>query len=220
MTEMAGGGLPVLYSFRRCPYALRARMALAASQTPVALREVLLRDKPAEMLAISPKGTVPVLQLTDGRVLDESLAIMRWALRRNDPDAWLGGDQTECAALIQHNDAVFKTQLDHYKYFVRFPAHSQAHYRAQAEDTLRDWEQRVVRTGGGLVEPQLRLADAAMFPFVRQFAGVEPQWWASAPYPALRQWLNRWTASTRYLAAMLRVPRWQPGVDAVVVDWR
>ncbi|TJY58412.1 glutathione S-transferase [Sinimarinibacterium sp. CAU 1509] len=216
----AAGGLPVLYSFRRCPYALRARMALAASQTPVELREVLLRDKPAEMLAVSPKGTVPVLQLTDGRVLDESLAIMLWALQRIDPDAWLGGDQAEGAALIQHNDTVFKTQLDRYKYFVRFPAQSQAHYRAQAEDTLRDWEQRIVRTGGGLVDTQLRLADAAVFPFVRQFAGVEPQWWVSAPYPALRQWLNQWTDSTRYLAAMLRVAGWQPGAGSVVVDWR
>jgi glutathione S-transferase len=221
MTEDVGAGaLPVLYSFRRCPYALRARMALAASQTPVELREVLLRDKPAQLLAISPKATVPVLELLDGRVIDESLAIMQWALQHNDPFAWLDDDQAEGAALIRHNDTVFKPQLDRYKYFVRFPAQSQAHYRAQAQDTLLDWERWIADTGGGLIDTRQRLADAAVFPFVRQFAGVEPQWWASAPYPALRRWLKQWTDSAPYVAAMLRVPRWQPGQTPVVVRWR
>lgn len=211
---------PVLYSFRRCPYAIRARLALAVSGIAVELREVLLRDKPAELLQASPKGTVPVMVLADGRVLDESLAIMQWALARNDPDAWLQGDPAEPAALIAHNDTVFKGQLDRYKYCTQYPQHPQAHYRALAENTLREWERRIQDHGGGLTNARPRLADAAIFPFVRQFAGVEPGWWVSAPYPALRRWLQSWTDSDLFRAAMVAAPQWQPGAAPVVVDWR
>lgn len=211
---------PVLYSFRRCPYAIRARLALAVSGTAVELREVLLRDKPSAMLEASAKGTVPLLVLPDGRVLDESQAIMLWALQHRDPGAWLGGDHADSAGLIGHNDSVFKSQLDRYKYFVRYPDQSQADHRAQAECTLRDWEQRLARNGGGLTDAKPRLADAALFPFVRQFAGVEPLWWASAPYPALRLWLQTWIASDLFSAAMVQVPRWLPSASPVVVNWR
>jgi len=108
--------LPVLYSFRRCPYAIRARLALAQAGLPVELREVALRRKPAEMLALSPKGTVPVLQLPDGQVLDESLDIMRWALQQADPQGWLdAGPQALAAELIALNDGPFKALLDRYK---------------------------------------------------------------------------------------------------------
>jgi glutathione S-transferase len=203
---------PLLYSFRRCPYAIRARVALAASGTAVELREVLLRDKPAAMLQASPKGSVPVLVLADGAVLDQSLAIMQWALQRHDPGDWLGGDQAANAELIGHNDTVFKSQLDRYKYFVRHPERSQAEHRAQAEATLRDWERRLVSNGGGLSQAKLRLGDAALFPFVRQFAAVEPAWWMSAPYPGLRLWLQRWIESEWFSAAMVQVARWVPEV--------
>lgn len=210
---------PVLYSFRRCPYAIRARLALAASGSAVMLREVLLRDKPTAMLEVSPKGTVPVLVLPGGRVLDESVDIMRWALRRRDPQVWWVDDAAADLALIETNDTTFKTQLDQYKYFTRYPPHSQAHYRAEAEATLRQWEQRIADNRGGLMGAKQRLADAAVFPFVRQFAGVDPQWWASAPYPALRDWLQGWMDSAVFAAVMRRVPRWQPGSVPVVVDW-
>ncbi|MGB5485315.1 glutathione S-transferase N-terminal domain-containing protein, partial [Parasphingorhabdus sp.] len=111
--------LPLLYSFRRCPYAMRARMALLISETPVRLREVVLRDKPTEMIAASPKATVPVLVLPDGQVIDESLAIMHWALERNDPEHWLQGNAAE-SALIAEADGPFKRHLDRYKYPVRY----------------------------------------------------------------------------------------------------
>lgn len=209
---------PVLYSFRRCPYAIRARLALVVADIALELREVRLRDKPAELLAISPKATVPVLQLPDGNVLDESLGIMCWALRQGDPQAWLGGDSQAAMALIDDNDRRFKPRLDRYKYHVRFPEKTQAQHRAEAETLLQDWEQRLLDSGFGLTGPRMQLADAALFPFVRQFAGVEPDWWASAPYPALRQWLACWQASDLFLRAMRNHPVWQAGAVPVLID--
>ncbi|MGB1581943.1 MAG: glutathione S-transferase N-terminal domain-containing protein, partial [Nevskiales bacterium] len=125
--------LPVLYSFRRCPYAMRARIALAKAGVTVELREILLKDKPAEMLALSPKGTVPVLQLPGGEVIDESLDVMRWALQGHDPDSWLEPDPELTEVLIEANDGPFKSALDRYKYFTRFPEQPREVYRAQGE---------------------------------------------------------------------------------------
>ncbi len=212
--------LPVLYSFRRCPYAIRARMALAASGTVVVLREVRLRDKPAAMLALLPKGTVPVLQRPDGGVLDESLAIMRWALHRNDPQQWLGGDAQASEVLIQDNDERFKPLLDRYKYSVRYPEQSQQDHRMQAETVLRQWEGQLTRFTGGLTCAQPRLADVALFPFVRQFAGVEPAWWDSAPYPQLQAWLGRWARSSVFERVMLNVAPWHAAAAPVTIDWQ
>jgi glutathione S-transferase len=221
MTETAPGAAqwPVLYSFRRCPYAIRARLALAASGSTVEVREVVLRDKPQAMLDASPKGSVPVMVLPDGEVLDQSLAIMRWALQRRDPVAWLAGDAAADASLIDQNDAVFKAQLDRYKYFVRYPEHTQSEHRAQAESSLRDWEQRLLNNGGSLIDARPRLADAALFPFVRQFAAVEPQWWATAPYPRLRLWLQTWAASSLLASVMAPLPAWKPGAEPTVIAW-
>ena len=121
--------LPVLYSFRRCPYAIRARMAICYAGVPVELREILLKNKPPGMLAASPKGTVPVLVLPDGRVLDESCDVMRWALAIHDPDNWMDPALSrEASRLIAENDGSFKTHLDHYKYADRYPEQTPVHY--------------------------------------------------------------------------------------------
>ena len=184
---------PVLYSFRRCPYAIRARLALAAAGVPVAHREVSLQHKPAALLAISPKGTVPVLQLADGRVLDESLDIMCWALAGNDPRAWLtAAPRPEQDALIRRNDADFKPQLDRYKYASRHPQRTQAEWREEAvSGLLADLEARLARMPA-LCGPRASLADVALFPFVRQFAGVEADALGPTSLPHLRRWLDGW----------------------------
>jgi len=202
--------LPVLYSFRRCPYAIRARLALAAAGVAVAHREVALARKPAALLAISPKGTVPVLQLDDGTVLDESLDIMRWALARRDPQGWLNAaPEAEQAALIHRNDEDFKPLLDRYKYASRHPEQTQAewHDRAVASH-LADLEARLGQATS-LCGDRPSMADAALFPFVRQFAGVEPARFARGPLPNLRRWLEGWLASPLFEAVMVRHAPWQ-----------
>ena len=192
----------ILYSFRRCPYAMRARLALRYAGVPVRIEEVSLKAKPAEMLALSPKGTVPVLA-GDGRVLDESLDIMRWALAQNDPQDWLLGGDQRIDALIARNDSEFKVHLNHYKYAERYPEYSREHYRQQAEVILADLE-RMLGEQRYLLADHPSLADAALLPFIRQFAGVEPQWFAEAPYPRLWAWLQGWLESELFKAIMAK----------------
>ena len=196
---------PVLYSFRRCPYAIRARLALAVSGTAVAHREVKLRDKPAEMLAASPKGTVPVLVLPDGAVIDESLDIMRWALGRNDPDDWLAGDD---AALIAANDGAFKVHLDRYKYPDRYAADGVDH-RAAGLAMLGALEQRLGEQAylGGT---RFGLADAAILPFVRQFAAVDREWFAAQELARVQGWLAAFVGSPLFEGVMVVREPWQP----------
>jgi glutathione S-transferase len=194
----------LLYSFRRCPYAMRARMALHYAGCAVQIVEVSLKNKPAQMLERSPKGTVPVL--IDGeQVLEQSLDIMHWALAQNDPDNWLlinsGEDRRAIQALIEENDDVFKQHLDQYKYHVRHPQHSQQHYRQLGEVFLGKLEARLQHKDF-LVSHQLSLADVALAPFIRQFSAVDPQWFASSPYPALRAWLQRFVESALFKAVM------------------
>ena len=192
----------VLYSFRRCPYAMRARMALRYSGVAVQIIEVSLKAKPAEMLALSPKGTVPVLSV-DGRVIDESLAIMRWALAQNDPEGWLLGDDRATLALIEENDQGFKYQLDRYKYAERYPEYPMEHYRAEGEVFLMKLEGFLAEREY-LLAGHLSLADVALAPFVRQFAHVDREWFARAPYPRLQDWLQRFLESPLFIAVMAK----------------
>ncbi|MDY0919663.1 glutathione S-transferase [Pseudomonas viridiflava] len=195
---------PVLYSFRRCPYAMRARMALHYAGCQVDIHEVSLKDKPPEMLERSPKGTVPVLILEE-RVLEQSLDIMHWALAQNDPDDWLlaqaPAGQRQIADLIEENDQVFKLNLDRYKYAVRHPEHPPEHYRALAEVFLHKLEDRL-QLGAYLLGERQTLADIALAPFIRQFCFVDPDWFAQSPYPALRNWLQRFLDSDLFEAVM------------------
>jgi len=197
---------PVLYSFRRCPYAMRARMALRYSAVDLEIVEVSLKAKPAEMLALSSKGTVPVLW-ADGRVIDESLEIMSWALARHDPQDWrLLGDsagQALTAALIEENDQVFKQHLNRYKYPERHPEHPAEHYRAEGEGFLRRLE-ALLESRSFLAAPHQSLADVALMPFVRQFAHVDRGWFAQAPYPNLQRWLQRFLESELFVAIMAK----------------
>ena len=199
---------PILYSFRRCPYAIRSRMALAAANCVVELREVVLKDKPADLTAASPKATVPVLVLPDGQILEESLDIIDWALDHNDPLNWATKD-AGAAKWIQRCDGELKTWLDRYKYADRCPEASAEHYRQQAEQTLRHMENtfEAHRWLGG---SRANIADVAVFPFVRQFAAVEPHWWAQAPYPNVRVWLAFWLDSALFASVMKKYPRWEP----------
>lgn len=202
----------ILYSFRRCPYAMRARMALLVSGRAVELREVALRDKPAAMLAVSPKGTVPVLALPEGRVLEESLDIMRWALARHDPEEWLAGED---AALIAGNDGPFKAHLDRYKYASRYGVDPLTH-RAEALGWLRELEARLVQ-GCYLCGERRSLSDIALFPFVRQFAATEPDWFAAQDLPKLRSWLAELMGSEIFARAMVRVAPWQEGAPPLLL---
>lgn len=188
---------PILYSFRRCPYAMRARMALLVSGMRFELHEVSLRDKPAAMLAASPKGTVPVLVLPDKRVIDQSLDIMRHALAQNDPEHWLAGDD---AALIAANDGPFKHHLDRYKYPDRHHGDPIEH-RTAGLALLADLDARLVVTTN-LCGERRTLTDIALMPFVRQFAAVDRNWFDAQPVPGVRRWLDAHIASPLFVSAM------------------
>lgn len=192
----------LLYSFRRCPYAMRARLALCYSGVPVEIIEVSLKAKPAQMLALSPKGTVPVLSL-DGRVIEESLEIMQWALAQNDPDDWLLQGDPAVLALIAENDQVFKHHLNRYKYAERYPEQPMEHYRAEGEVFLQMLED-LLADREYLLAGHLSLADAAVVPFVRQFAHVDREWFAGAPYRRLQAWLQRILESQLFMAVMAK----------------
>ena len=201
---MTKSNLPILYSYRRCPYAMRARMALKYAGIEFEIREISLREKPQSMLKVSPKGTVPVLILTDGTVLEQSLDIMDWALQQQDVAGWLS-DAAAAAALIDENDGSFKLALDQYKYAVRFPEQPAEVYRMQGEIFLRKLELMLVETRF-LSGDQVTLADIAIFPFIRQFASVDAAWFETAPYPKLRAWLQGLTSAELFQSIMEKQP--------------
>lgn len=197
--------LPILYSYRRCPYAMRARMALKYAGVAVEIREIALRDKPAHLLQISPKGTVPVLLTTQGVVLEQSLDIMHWALQQSDPDGWLSADAAQTQQLITENDTSFKQALDRYKYAIRFPEQPMETYRSQGEVFLAKLEQQLANTAF-LMGNKLTLADIAIFPFIRQFSAVDAVWFESADYPKLKAWLGLMLNSTLFNSIMDKYP--------------
>jgi glutathione S-transferase len=209
---MAAPISPILYSFRRCPYAMRARLALAVSGAHYELREVKLAKKPPAMLSASPKGTVPVLQLPDGAVIDESLDIMRWALTVRDPEGWLLRDDR---SLIAFNDGAFKRDLDRYKYPERHGADPLTH-RDSALSFLHELDARLA-ISGQLCGPRLGLADAAIMPFVRQFAAVDRAWFDGQSLPHLKRWLSGHLASDLFQSVMVRLDPWVPGQRAVII---
>jgi len=199
--------VPLLYSFRRCPYAMRARMALRYSGVPLDTHEVSLKAKPEEMLRLSPKGTVPVLILQDGTVIDESLDIMRWALARNDPDNWLmQGHSAEiqlAESLIAENDGFFKQALDRYKYSIRYPEQPREVYRTQGEIFLARLE-GLLSDKAYLCRDTCSYADIAIFPFIRQFASADEVWFTQSPYPNLHRWLEALITSSLFIQIMAR----------------
>ena len=213
------GGYPVLYTFRRCPYAIRARMALVCSGIRVELREVVLRDMPASLLEYSPKATVPVLWLPDGRVIDESRDIIEWALTENDPQQWLPSDEAGARdatdRLIHENDDSFKRHLDQYKYSDRHPQQPASVYRSGGERFLQrlEWHLQQHRW---LLGECMGVVDVAIFPFVRQFALVDKPWFDHTPYPRLHAWLNDFLESVLFMRVMRKYPQWHEG-DAITL---
>lgn len=209
--------LPVLYTFRRCPYAMRARMTLASSKLKVDIREVVLKDKPQEMLALSSKGTVPVLDLGH-IVIDESLDILKWSLEQHDPEGWMQFDAdrlTEMAALVEACDSNFKRHLDHYKYSDRYPLHAQEYYRDQCIPFLEVLSKRL-ESNAYLFASRISYADIAIFPFIRQFASVDAAWFGSMSLPGLHRWLTQLVESDLFKSIMVKYPKWQTG-DATTI---
>ena len=207
--------LPILYSLQHCPYAMRARMGILMAQQTVLLRAVVTKNKPPEMLAVSPKGTVPVLLLEEGqlesRVIDESLDIMLWALAENDPQDLLycnfPNGLSAMLALVHENDNVFKPILEKYKRARRFSEVSEKFYRRQCEVFINSLEQRLSGQDYFLGD-SASLADYALLPFVRQFARVDKKWFVQAPYPRLRKWLNDFLQSPFFTRIMAKYPLW------------
>jgi glutathione S-transferase len=211
--------IPVLYSFRRCPYCMRAHMALKYSGIKVELREVELQNYPPQALEISPKATVPVLHLPEGTVIDESWDILKWALAQNDPDQWLGEDNEhalDAEILIETNDFSFKQDLDHYKYADRHPEHTEEHYRKKCEKFIEELEE-MLSENRFLLCDKLSLADIGVFPFVRQFSLVNKVWFDQAPYPHVRQWLNTLIDTQLFKNAFEKHQFWQQGDAALYI---
>ncbi|MFY0679320.1 MAG: glutathione S-transferase [Thalassovita sp.] len=202
---MSDPSLPTLYSFRRCPYAMRARLALTSAGTSVALREIVLRDKPDAFLATSPSGTVPCLKTPDS-VIDESLDIMIWALKQHDPEGWLDMPQ-QGWTWIERADGPFKKALDHTKYASRYPDLDARAERAAAGAFLAELDAQIDHW----IFERPSLADYAILPFVRQFAFVDKPWFDAQPWPNLQAWLERFLVSDRFQSIMHKYSKWQPG---------
>jgi len=205
--------IPILYSFRRCPYAMRARMALFASGQVCVLREVILADKPQELLTASAKATVPVLVLPNDTVIDQSLDIMLWALGKNDPQNWLACQQT-ALDLIAESDGPFKHNLDRYKYGTRYPGETPQEHRHQGQLFLTSLDARLGKKPF-LLGARTSLADIAIFPFVRQFANTDRQWFDQLNLPKLHHWLTERLQSELFTSVMKKYPQWKTGDEDV-----
>ena len=206
---------PILYSFRRCPYAMRARLAIAVSGQTCALREVVLRNKPPEMIQASPKGTVPVMLLPNGHVLEESLEIMHWALKKSDPEGWLAPlneASDDINTLISENDGSFKENLDRYKYPTRYNISDPLHYRSQGELFLEKLNTRLIKKPY-LCGYSFTFSDAAILPFVRQFANHDRKWFDALSLSGVQNWLQSILESDRFLNVMRKYPVWKSGMN-------
>ena len=208
---------PIFWSFRRCPYAMRARLAIAASGQKVQLREILLRNKPVDFLATSPKGTVPVLKLENGQVIDESRDIMFWALGQNDPENWLAVWRQNPAlaiAFLDRLDGAFKHDLDRYKYAGRYDRDAGSTHRNRGGAFLAEVDQDLQHTGA-LSGPQLGLLDFATLPFVRQFRIADPNWFDNQSWPQLQAWLGGFLGSARFQLVMQKYPQWSSDGESI-----
>ena len=200
----------VCYTFRRCPYAMRARMAMDYAGIQPEYREISFSNKPPGMCEVSPKATVPVLVLSGGEVIDESRDIMLRSLQQNDPENWLGESPDlvkKAATLIDYNDSKFKTWLDKYKYADRHPDHPGSYYRSGGEVFLIRLED-LLNQNNWLLGDTPGLADMAIFPFIRQYSMVDSDWFGQAPYPGLRKWLGEILQSERFKRIMVKRPLW------------
>lgn len=210
--------LPVLYSFRRCPYAMRARLALAVNGCAVELREVSLKAKPTAMLGVSPKGTVPVMVLPGGEVIDESLDIMRWAYRQSEGLVGVLCENDE--ELLSENDTRFKCWLDRYKYSDRHLEYTLEYSRGEASAFIQALEYRL-GSASFLSGTELGFLDLAIAPFVRQFASVEPDWFKGQSWQKVVIWLETFKHSGVFLAVMAKHVDWNEDEgNSVAYSWK
>lgn len=209
--------LPVLYSLRNCPYAMRARLAIFKSKQAVELRDVVLNNKPAEMIAASPKATVPILVLASSKVIDESLDIMLWALGESDPDNLVRTETlNSILSLVYLFDHEFKPCLEAYKCAKRYHESNLQECRQACEVYIQNLEQRL-SSHEYLIDEEESMADIALLPFIRQFAKVERQWYVQSPYPNLKRWLNQYLQSAMFNKVMAKYPLWS--LDQAVIEF-
>ena len=208
--------LPILYSFRRCPYAMRARMAIHISGQRCELREVLLRDKPPSMLEYSAKGTVPVLILQDGKVIDESLDVIDWALNLNDPDDWQRSkDKEKTKELIKINDGEFKYHLDRYKYSKRYDNEDPEFHRKKCLKFIESVNNEL-NNSEYIFDDNISYADIVLLPFIRQFRIADIEWFDSLPYDNLKKWLSSFLGSSLLNSIMKKYDLWKEGDKSIV----
>lgn len=213
---------PLLYSLQHCPYAMRARMALLMAKETVMLRAIVTKDKPKEMLKISPKGTVPILIFSDGTIIDESLNIMTWALNKNDPDDLLYKNQPDAYAgmleLINECDHEFRTNLSAYKNNKRYHLEDEYKFRANCEEYIQKLE-NLLKKQDYFMGDRLSLADLAILPFVRQFANVDKKWFRETDYPRLTGWLAKRMQSLLFNKTMRKYPLWVECQEEFELSW-
>ncbi len=207
---------PILYSFRRCPYAIRARLGLAYSGIEYEHREILLKNRPDELIELSPKGTVPVLQLMDGTIIDESIDVMKWALAQSDPDCWYTDKIVEQNSLIALNDDEYKKRLDMYKYHERFPEGSYDEFQNAVGEILKTYES-ILSKSSYLCGDKITLADMALFPFIRQGAHVDLVWF-NAQFPILSTWLKIFKESELFMTIMKKYAVWKTGENGILIQ--
>lgn len=202
---------PILYSFRRCPWAMRARIAMHYSGVQCEIREVNLSEKTAAFLAIAPKATVPTLVLPNGEVIDQSMDIIHFALSNHDPDKWRDADSSAVNHLLAIAEGDFLKAAQRYKYSERFPEESAEENRKLCEVLLiTELEQRLEKQKF-LLDNKPSIADVGIFPLVRQFTSVDDTWWQSSPYHKTRAWLNSWMENPHYIGSMKKYPPWNEG---------
>ena len=216
MDHKSKNNLPILYSFRRCPYAMRARMAIHISGQRCELREVLLRDKPPSMLEYSAKGTVPVLILQDGKVIDESLDVIDWALNLNDPDDWQRSKDTKkTKELIKINDGEFKYHLDRYKYSKRYDNEDPEFHRKKCLKFIESINNEL-NNSKYIFDDNISYADIVLLPFIRQFRIADIEWFDSLPYDNLKKWLSSFLGSSLLNSIMKKYDLWKEGDKSIV----
>ncbi len=210
---------PILYTFRRCPYCMRAHMALKNAGIKIELREVELKNMPQQLLDLSPDATVPALQVSKDEVLTESWDIVIWALSQHDPDNWLGNDSRylqDAEMLIETNDYSFKNDLDYYKYAERHPEQTQEQYRLACEEFIDELED-MLSDNRYLLADRVSLADIGVFPFIRQFSLVDKNWFEQSDYSAVRNWLQRLIDTDLFQQIFQKHPAWQTNDTTVYV---
>ncbi|MCW8900271.1 MAG: glutathione S-transferase [Gammaproteobacteria bacterium] len=210
---------PILYSLRQCPYAMRARISLLLAKQTVLLRDIVMKNIPSEMLAVSPKGTVPVLLFDDSSVIEESIDIMTWALKQNDPSNLLRShqpnDYQEMFELIKRNDNEFIEALNKYKAAARYHDAAESTYRRQCEPFITYLEECLTRHDY-LIGATPSLADYAILPFIRQFSRVDRKWYLQAPYPKLQHWLEQHYQNPIFSKAMTKYPQWLDNKESIL----